>query len=176
MIQPIMLNKNVSFGNSNAQQAPKEGFFTKAKKGCLNVAKTFNNVTNISAGAARGVAEGAALAGAIALVGKNCAKNEGITFKSVKGILGDIVTAGKTVIKHIPDAIVKSPLENVKTLFTSAWNGAKVVAKGVKNHKTTTAIAAIAGFATVAARVIQGRVRANLANAQIDHATNNGHK
>lgn len=197
MIQPLMSNPVVSFQKGNktssnqqtSQQAtenvetnevakePKVGFFKKVKNGFLTVVKSFNNVSNVGTGFARGAVEGAVVASAVALVGKNCSKTKGLTFKSLGGIIKDLWKAGKTVItKGIPRIITESPLDNVKTLFGSTGNAIKKLASGARSHKLTAAIATGLGATVVIARTIQGKARANKTNAELDHITNHGHQ
>lgn len=189
MIQPLMSNNystsrmangKVSFGSNVENKQPettaavedakveKESLFVRLKKGYANIAKTFNNVTNITSGTVKGVVEGAAVASAIAVVGKNA--TEGFTFKTIGRSIADIAKAGGMVVKHIPDAILKSPVENIKTLFSSSTKAISAISKGARQHKSLAAIAAIAGGVVAAVKIVQGKVKANKANADIDHS------
>lgn len=179
-----MANAKVSFGSNAVQKQPettvanepkvkKESLFKRIKTGYANTIKTFNNVTNITSGTIKGVTEGAAVATAIAVVGKNV--SEGLTFKAIGNTISDVAKAVTTVVKHIPDAIFKSPAENIKTLFTSSTKAVDTVVKGAKKYKAVTAIAGIAGTAIAAIRIVQGKVNANKANADVDHSLNIQH-
>ena len=149
---------------------------TNVKKGFLGFIKDVNKATDITTGVVKGLAEGTALAGAISIVGKNCEKGKGITLKTVGGILGDL---GK-VIKVIPSALKNifwsnSVKENLSIAFKKAKNAVPALIDGAKKHKATAALAATALVAMVAVRAIQGKINANMENANLDHATNNTH-
>ncbi|MBQ8635788.1 hypothetical protein IJ425_06520 [bacterium] len=193
MIQPLMSNRNVSFGNANAKtqntsqgvqqpidtasqpQQPKVSIFKRIKKGFLNIAKSFNTVTGVGSGAVRGLTEGAVAATVIGVFGKNCKQGKGQILETAGGILKDLGKSAVAVVKHIPDVITKAPIENVKNLCHSAINGVTKVAKGAKANKLTAAAATLAGVVIFAARTIQGKAQANKANAELDHITNNHH-
>ena len=166
-----------NYSADNSIQEPKVSFFKKVRNGFLSGIKSFNNISNIGTGVARGAVEGAVVASAVALVGKNCSKTKGLTFKSIGGIIKDLWKTGKNIItKGIPRIITKSPLDNVTTLFKSTGKAIRVLANGARNHKLTAAIATCAGAAVIIARTVQGKVIANKANSELDHITNRGHQ
>ena len=191
MIQPLMSNASISFGNKQAntqttaqpaqqataqEQQPKESFFKRVKTGFLSVAKSFNTVTGVGSGAARGLMEGGIATAAVALVGKNCKQGKGQILATAGGILKDLGHGVTTVVKHIPDVITKAPIENVKNIFNTAVKSTSKLAKGIKNNKLASAAAIATGIVIFAARLIQGKAKANRTNAELDHITNHGHQ
>ena len=162
------------------QEQSKEKFsltqtYTKAKKGVTDVFKTINNVAGVTQGSARGVVEGGIAAAVISVAGKNIKNADGKILGTLKGIGSDLWKTACVLPKTIKAVIVKSPLDNVKSLAKATVNGTKQLAKGVGKHKLTALVATVSALGVFALRTIQGKVSANDKNASLDHKTNQGH-
>ena len=199
MIQPLQLNSNINFksnapmsaanaavveqvkGNELAAQPQEDKVsisqrFNSAKKTVTNVLKKVNTTLNVGAGAVNGAVEGAVVAGVIGVVGKNIKNAQGQIGGTIKGIAKDAWSAVKVVPKAVKNVWVNSPKENIKNLFKETIPaGAKKVTAGLKKHNATAAIAVCTGLAVFALRTIQGKINANTRNANLDHATKQGH-
>lgn len=165
-----------------SQEQPKEKFsitktYNKAKKGVTDVFKGFNNVTNVSAGAIRGAAEGVVATAAVGVIAKACKEQDFHIFKTAKQILKDCGSGIWSALKFVPSLITKSPLENIKSITTLPlkFYGTKKIDGYLKGHSGIAAIATAVGAAVLALRIIQGKITANQKNADIDHKTNQGH-
>ncbi len=197
MIQPLQLNSNINFKSNpplsaanaaivnDAQQKQAQpqkekksitDMYMSAKKSVTNVIKGVNSTVGITAGATQGLAEGALAAGVIGLLGKNFKNGEGKIIETTAGIAKDIWSAIKVVPNAIKNIWSNSPKDNLTKLFTEAIpNGARTLWGGLNKHKATALIATGVGVAIFALRTIQGKVKANVKNADLDHATNQGH-
>lgn len=179
--------------NQNEEPVKKETFLDKINnvkiKG-LNALKGVNNVTLTSGGVVRGVAEGALATAAVGVIGKNIKESKGQILGTTVGILKDAGNGLKKVLSFIPSLITKSPLENAKNLLTApvkfysnylnvAGKMVKETAEGaseaLKTHKATAAIATGVGLVVLGARTLQGKIKANKTNAELDHKVNHGH-
>lgn len=150
--------------------------YTKAKKSVLNFLKGFNNVKGVSTGVAKGVAEGAIASAVIGIVGKNCKNGEGKIIATGKGILTDVWNIVKFLPKTAYNVLwAKSPKDNLKSLGASIKKGLKELPKGMKKHRLTATIAIVAGLGIAGFKTLQGKIRANEQNADLDHKTNYGH-
>ena len=162
-------------------EQPKKKFsitetYNKSKKGVVGFFKGVNNVTGVASGVVRGVAEGAIAAGIIGVVGKNVKNGEGKILETGVGILKDAWSALKVIPKAIKNIFINSPKDNVVKLFKETIPTAiKSVASGLKKHKATALIASGVGLAILVFRAIQGKVKANQNNAELEHKTNLGH-
>lgn len=164
------------------QEQPKEKFsitktYNKTKKGITNVFKGFNNVTNVSAGAIRGAAEGVMATAVVGVVAKACKEQDFHIFKTAGQILKDCGNGIWSALKFVPSLITKSPLENMKSITTLPLKffGTKKIDGYLKGHGGIAAIATAVGAIVLALRIIQGKITANQKNADIDHKTNQGH-
>lgn len=198
MIQPLKQNLNINFKSnaqlsaantaliSNAQQkqaqqpqAEKKSItetYSSAKKSVTNILQGINTVVGVSAGATGGIVGGAVVAGIIGVVGKNIKNAKGQIGGTLKGIAKDAWSIVKVVPKAIKNVWCNSPKDNLAKLFKETIpTGAKKVGAGLKNHKATALLAAGAGVLVFAAKTIQGKVKANHKNANLEHATNQGH-
>lgn len=166
MIQPLKYGSNVSFrGTTNEEK-------TSIKTRALNVLKGVNNVTNTTGGAIRGAAEGIGAAAVIGLIGKNIKESKANIFGTLGGMAKDTGAAIWSAVKFVPALITKAPVENVKDIVTLP---VKFYKNYLKGNKATGALATIAAAGVLAFRTVQGKMNANLKNADIDHATNTKH-
>ena len=179
-MNPVSFKSNAPVASENNQtqvEKPKTTLtdrYNQVKKGATDVFKKVNTVLGVSTGAAQGVAEGAVVAGALAIVGKN-AQEGGITWGTVKGIAKDAWSVAKVVPNTVKNLWTKSPKDNIVSAFKSVPEHAKNIMAGMKKHKQTTAVALVAGLAIFMIRTFQGKIQANNTNAGIDHRTNQGH-
>ena len=179
MIQPLKLNSNINF-KANAQAPKEQKSFSQrcgeVKKTATGVIKKINSVVGVGTGAATGVVQGAATAGVIGILGKNIKNASGHIGGTLKGIICDFWNAVKVVPKTIKSVWLNSPKENLKNLFKETIpTGARKLAGGLKKHGATAAIAACAGIAVFTIKTVQGKIDANSKNANLDHATKQGH-
>lgn len=165
----------------------------KSKLGFLNFLKGFNNVTNTTSGAIRGIGDGIVAGALIGTLGKNFIKSKNEISKNMEQTATDVAQAaknfpvGKLILNTIGGAIKdvfgvakkalvnlyqKSPQANLKSLITN--NPIKRFAKYVGNKKLF-AFATIVGLGIVAFRIAQGKIAANKKNSDLDHALNEGH-
>jgi len=175
---------------------PKKGFkdtVRSSKKGFLNFLKGFNNVTNTTSGAVRGICEGVAAGVLIGTVGRNFIKSKEIISRNIEQTAADVAQAaknfpvGKLILKTIGSSIKdifgvakkalvnlyeQSPKENLKGLIKN--NLVKRFANYVGNKKLM-AFASIVGLGITAFRIAQGKIAANKKNSDLDHALNEGH-
>lgn len=198
MIQPLKQNSNINFKSntqlsaantaliSNAQQkqaqqpqAEKKSLtqtYDSAKRTVTNVFQSINTVIGLGTGATQGIVGGAITAGVVGVVGKNIKNAKGHIGETLKGIAKDAWSAVKVVPKAIKNIWNNSPKENLSKLFKETIPaGAKKIGSGLKNHKTTALLAAGAGILVFAFKTIQGKVKANYKNANLEHATNQNH-
>ena len=166
------------------QEAAKEkmGFVEKCgevKKSAFDVIKKFNSVSGVTAGTARGIVEGAALTGGVAVVGK--ALSEARSEKGLKvlgKIVGSIFSDCWKGIKGI-GVWCKNVVVDATPLYKqigSAFSAPKrFYTNYLKGHKAVGVAATVAGLGLLAGRIIQGKLQANERNADIDHKTNRGH-
>ncbi|MBR3605873.1 MAG: hypothetical protein IKL52_07580 [Candidatus Gastranaerophilales bacterium] len=197
MIQPLKLNSNINFKSNGqlsaanaavvdkrqeAQAQPQQekksivDTYLSAKKTVTGFFKGVNNVLGVSTGAAQGVVEGAVAAGVVGIIGKNIKNGEGKILETSVGILKDAWSAIKVVPKTIKNIWLNSPKDNLAKLFKETIpNAVKKIGPGLKKHKASAIIAAGVGVAVFAMRTVQGKVSANIKNANLEHATNQGH-
>ena len=162
--------------------------YENAKVGVVEFFKDINNITNVTSGVARGVAEGIGVTAIVGVVGKAIseAKDEK-GLKVIAHIVGqtvkDFAKGAWETIKFIPSVITKSPLENIKTIsslpkkfFAKEYAVNEQALKGyLSGHGKVAAIATAVGLGVLAFRTIQGKINANEKNADLDHKTNLGH-
>lgn len=170
MIQPLKYGTNIAFKGNEEVSAEKNK--PTLKKRFVDVIKGVNEVTSTTKGAARGIAEGVVATALIGLVGKNIKENKANIFKSAAGVLKDATKTAWNVVKSIPALVTKSPAENIKNVITLP---SKFYKNYLKNTKTTAIIATLAGLGVLAFRTIQGKIKANMKNANVDHATKTKH-
>ncbi len=171
MIQPLKYNNNISFKaneqkNTNTEDKP------SLKKRFVNVIKGVNDITSTTKGVTRGITEGIAATAIIGLVGKNIKETNANIFKTALGIIKDTAKATWSTAKFIPQILTKAPVENLKDISALP---VKFYKDYLKNNKTTASIATFAGLGVLALRTIQGKIKANLKNANVDHATKTEH-
>ena len=170
MIQTLKYGTNIAFKGNGDVSAEKNK--PTLKKRFVDVIKGVNDVTSTTKGATRGIAEGVAVTALVGLVGKNIKEAKANIFKSTTGVLKDTAKAAWNVVKFVPALITKSPAENIKNV---AALPNKFYKNYLKNTKTTALIATLAGLGIVAFRTIQGKIKANIKNADVDHATKTKH-
>lgn len=193
MIQPVRLNSHIQFKGTQAQEADKpqveqeniavqtpeqtvkatpKDAFEATKDLAIGSLKNFNNVANTSQGALRGIAEGAVGAVVIGVLGKNIKNSEGKIASTLTGITKDTGKGVAKAVKSIPSLLTKSPVQNLKSAVSLPK---KFLTSYLKGNKITAAAAGAIGLSIAALRTIQGKMNANLHNADIDHKTNRGH-
>lgn len=157
--------------------------FQLLKHKTLDFLKGFNNVTNTTQGAVKGVVEGAVATTVVGVIGKNIKESEGQISGTLLGIGKDITKGLKHAVGFIPSLLTKSPVENLKNVVTlpkkfygkGYLNVLNKAGEGATSHKGTAAIATLVGVGVLALRTIQGKISANEKNADLDHKTNHGH-
>ena len=172
------------------QKATVSEKFNNAKIGVLNGVKKVNTFAKTSNGIIHGVVSGVAATAVVGVIGKNVRESHGHISGTIGGIIKDCARVIKKAALFVPSLITKSPLENVKNLaktpvkfYTDYLNilGKKTIinveniAQKAKTHKSIAAIATVAGLGALAFKTIQGKVKANLSNADLDHKVNQGH-
>lgn len=167
----------VQVSQENTQQATEKSTlsekFNKAKIGALNIVKKVNAFTKTSNGIIQGVASGIVTTAAVGVIGKNIKESKGNIAGTLGGILKDGAKAVKNVALFVPSLITKSPLENAKNLTTTPI---KFYSKYLgKKNISTAIIATTLGLGALAFKTIQGKVKANQTNADLDHKVNHGH-
>ncbi len=156
----------------NSEPEHKEGFFKRVKRGFMNFLKGVNNVKDTTSGAIRGAVEGLVAGSLVGVFGYNYKKTGGEFFKTIGGTVKDILAEAWKFIKNIPSAITtRSPLNTVTTVLKEPFKQMKKL-KG--NYVTIIAAVAVAA-GIFAYRTIQGKIKANRANSDIDHLLNEGH-
>lgn len=142
------------------------------KKGVVGFFKGVNNTTGVTSGIVRGAAEGVVTTAAVGMIAKACKDQNFHIFKTAGQIAKDASSALFEVVKFVPSIMTKAPIENIKTISSLPGKFYKTY---LKNNKGAAAIATVVGIAILAFRVIQGKVKANKKNADLDHKTNLGH-
>lgn len=161
MVQPVNAN-TVSQTNNAVQQPAKRTL----KDGIADIAKGFNNLSYPVQGAIKGTTQGIAAAALVGLVGKNITKSQGKIAGTIGGVLKDAGSVVLNTVKKVPDLITKAPLENAKSLCGLPK---KFYTKYLAGNKLTAAIATGVGLLFLAGNIIHSRIKANQANADIDH-------
>lgn len=150
----------------------KENIFKRTKRSFMNFLKGFNNVKNTSSGAIRGAVEGIAIGSLIGVFGYNYKENQGEFFKTLGGTVKDVAGEAWKFIKNIPSAITeRSPINTVTTVLKEPFKQMKKL----KGNTATIAASIAVALGIVAFRTVQGKIKANRANANIDHNLNEGH-
>lgn len=150
----------------------KEGFLKRTKRGFMNFLKGYNNVKNTASGAARGAVEGLVAGSLVGVFGYNYKQNQGEFFKTIGGTIKGIAKEAWKFIKNIPSAITtRSPLNTVTTVLKEPFKQMKKL----KGNPATIAASAVIALGILTFRTFQGKIRANRANANIDHSLNEGH-
>lgn len=178
MIQPIKLSSDVSFkGKEDINNGAKSKLntakeFVGAARDCtVDALKQINNVTGTTNGLAKGVVEGAAITTVVGVMGKNIKNAKGQIAGTLSGIGKDCLDGAIAAVKFVPSIITKAPLDNAKTI---AGLPVKFY-KSLKGNRLTALIATMAGVGVLAFRTVQGKMHANVNNANIDHNLNQGH-
>ncbi len=194
MIQSVRLNSNIHFGSAKRPEMAEPQFEEKediieqtpeqpikatpkdvlkaAKDVVVGSFKSFNNVADTTQGALKGIAQGALGAVVVGTLGKNIKNSKGRISSTLKGIGKDIGKATISVFKAIPSVFTKSPIANLKSISSLPK---KFYTSYLKGNKLTGAIATTAGVGIFLFKTIQGKMHANLHNANIDHRINKGH-
>lgn len=174
MIQKVQTNSMIAF--KSKKNSPAENKTTlidkvgKARNIAIDKIKTVNNAVRVSSGFTKGVAQGATAAAVIGLVGKNCKNGEGKIIPTFNGIMKDAWSIVKLAPNAINNVWTKSPKDNVGAIIKGVPSSINKLAKGIANHKLTATIATVVAGAIVFANVLKSKVKANLSNADIDHA------
>lgn len=170
------LNSNLSFKGSPQETPEKKANIKDALIAARDVAKDavkgYNNITGTAQGVGRGLVEGTVAAGVIGLFGKNIKNSQNSFFGTFKGIGSDTIKGIGKALNFIPSLITKSPLENAKNLIGTPK---KFFGEYLKGNKLTATLAGVGAVGLLAFRTIQGKMHANLRNANVDHKTNTGH-
>ena len=171
MIQPLKYNTNISF-KANEQTTNTQNEKTSIKKKFINIIKSVNEVTSTTKGVAKGTVECIGVTALIGLVGKNIKESNANIFKTLKGVISDSAKAAWEIIKFVPAILTKAPVENLKNIASLP---VKFYKNYLKNNKATAALSTIAGLGILTYRTIQGKINANIKNANVDHATKTQH-
>lgn len=163
-------NVDITSEPADVSKPTAKQIFMGVKLTAINALKTFNTATGVSGGIIGGVVKGTATAALVGFIGKNV-KSNSIT-GSLKGMGSDIFKAAKGAAKFVPSLITKAPIENAKNIAKILPN---FYTQYLKGHKGTAAIATAAGLGVFAYNALKGKVKANMNNANVDHATNVGH-
>ena len=176
----------VASENNAVAQQPKEKFsisktYNETKKGVVNTLKGFNTVTGVGAGITRGIVDGVAATALSGLIINSCHQAKGaeglkilweIPKKMGEGVFGAIKKAGRFAKRLFTanEPVIKQlgQLRKLPKMFFGKEGY-------LKGNKAIGAAAIGIGLATLAFRIIQGKVRANENNAGLDHKTNLGH-
>ena len=187
MIQPI--RQNVAFkaqipatyqavANSQPQpefkqvSEPQQSTARRAKNGFINFLKGFNNVKDTMSGAVRGAVEGVAMGSLVGVFGHNYKKQKGEFFATLGGTIKDIASEGWKFVRNIPSIITKrTPWNTISTIAKEPFKQMKKL----KGNTPTIIAASATALAILAFRTVQGKIKANKANANIDHSFNEGH-
>ena len=157
------INQNKSFTTS----------VHSAKTGFMNLMKGFNNVTNTSSGAIRGIAEGLGAAALVGTFAKNLKEHDSKFFPTLGGVIKDIAKEAWTIIKLVPsfvvDVIKTDSLQKLIHEPSRLWN------EHIKGNPKAAAAVILSGLTVFALRTFQGKINANRKNANIDHSLNEGH-
>ena len=161
--------------NSQAQVAEKTSLkekFNNFKKATTGILKDFNTVTNTSGGFIRGIADGAIIGSVVGLIGKNIKNADGKILGTLKGIGSDCWSGLGKAVKSLPKVWTQAPKDNIKGILSLP---SKYYTQYLKGNKVIGALATVAGVGVLALRTVQGKMTANMKNANVDHATNLGH-
>lgn len=154
------------------EQPKKKLTLTEVKHKFLNFFKGFNNINDTAKGAIKGVAFGSLIAAGVGAVGKNIKDAEGKIAGTLTGIGKDLFAGIKNTVLFVPKLITKSPLENARSLVTLV---PRFYTKYLKGHAGIAALATLTGVGVLAFNTIQGKIKANKKNADLDHKLNHGH-
>lgn len=154
------------------QQPKKKLNLTDIKHKLLNLFKGFNNVSDTTKGAVKGVAFGSIAAAGVGVVGKSIKDAEGKIAGTLANIGKDAFAGIKGVVTFIPKLITKAPIDNAKDLITLV---PRFFTRYLKGHKGIAALSALTAAGVIAFNVVQGKIKANKKNADLDHKLNHGH-
>lgn len=143
-----------------------------AKIAIMNFIKGFNNIKDTTTGVIKGAVEGVIAASVVGVFGKNLKDHDSKLFGTLGGVITDVAKEAYKIIKNIPSVITKrSPLNTITTIIKEPFK----LAGKLKNCPGTIICATLVGLGFLAFRTIQGMIRANKANAKLDHALEEGH-
>jgi len=168
--------QNMPIASTSDAVYPKKSFkekTQKAKENFLTIIRTFNDVKGTTQGVVRGAADGLIAGTVIGVMGKNIKQADGKIYGTLKGIFKDSIKVVFKAVKHIPDIITKSPLENMKKIIglPKSFYANYIT----KNNELTTTLSVLGALSVFALRALQGKMNANKVNSDVDHYTNSGH-
>ena len=170
MIQPWKYSSGLSFkANTNVNS---ENSKPSLKTRFTDAIKVFNTTTNTVQGVSRGVVEGIFAAGLVGLIGKNIKSAKSNIFKTLWGVVKDIGAVVGATLKSIPGLLTEAPIKNLSNVASLPK---KFYKNYLKDNKVTAVLATVAALGVLAFRTIQGKINANLKNADVDHATKTKH-
>ena len=146
--------------------------FSNFKKTTTGIVKNFNTVTGTTNGVVRGITDFALVGGLVGLFGKNIKNAKGDILGTIKGVGADCLHGIGKAVKSLPKVWTQAPKDNIKGILSLP---SKFYGQYLKGHKVTAAAATVLGIGALAFRTIQGKMAANMKNADVDHATKLGH-
>lgn len=156
------------------------------KSGLAGIAKGFNNITGVAAGAAKGIGKGIIFGSLAGVVAKNFKENlssavteegakkiKNLAFgQFFKGMVKDLWSfVGKSFTK-IGEAFQQTPKDTLKDIVKLPKKYMEYLGKG---NKAVKAAAIGVGALTVAGSILSAKIKANRKNADIDHSLNLKH-
>ncbi len=183
--QDIISETNDEFVKPQIQEDTKAPKLPLGKR-LINTLKSFNIFKDTAFGAAKGVVGGTCAFIVTSVAGKKAKEAQG----KILGTLGGLAKSfGSTVVqcaKAVPALITKSPLENAKNFLSVPYEfckrnlttvtkqtvqeaGETIVKESRKLDKATALVASVAGLSVLALKTIQGRIKGNVNNSNIDH-------
>jgi len=139
----------------------------------MNMAKGYNDITNTSGGALRGIVEGLGTAALVGVFAKNLKEHNSTFFPTIGGTIKDIAKEAWELIKLVPKfAKEVIQTESVQTILQEP---SKLWAKHIKGNNKAALAVILSGTLVFLYRTFEGKIRANIQNAKLDHALKEGH-
>ena len=177
------------------QKKQNGSIFHRAKIGVMNFIKGFNNIKDTASGIFKGVAEGIASGVAIGTIGANIVKSKNKILKSgataenyplgklalnvIGGTIADVAKSIWGAVKFIPKLFSSSKSEIMDTIKNIPSKFIKYLSNPTKlpgkNSNKLIILSTVVALGCIAYRAIEGKIKANKKNADIDHALNEGH-